>query len=71
MNDTTRGLCGKCGHETDWSIGHKFYTDNFSESVRIVHAFVCEECGTSVKEWDWPTYQRIMKSRLEDSEKEQ
>lgn len=66
MTDTIRGLCSTCGRETDWSVGHGFYTDSFSGSVRIVHTFVCEECGISVKERDWPTYQRIMKSRLED-----
>lgn len=66
MSDTTRGLCGKCGRETDWSIGHEFYTDTFSGSVRIVHMFVCEECGIRVKERGWPTFQRIMRRRLEE-----
>ena len=64
MADTICGLCGKCGRKTEWSIGHDFYDDNFSMCIRIVHTFVCEECGTSVKEHSWPTYQRIMRDRL-------
>jgi len=71
MTDTIRGLCGRCGRETDWSIGHEFYTDNFSGNVRIVHTFVCEECGIRVNEHHWPTYQRIMRSKLEDDGEEQ
>ena len=64
MEDTTQGLCGKCGRKTEWSIGHGIYTDNFSNRVHIAHMFVCKECGIRVKEQSWQTYQRIMRERL-------
>lgn len=64
MNDTIRGLCGRCGRKTEWSIGHEFYDDTFSMRIRIVHTFVCKECGVCVKEQSWSTYQRFMRRKL-------
>ena len=63
MNDTTTAPCMRCGKESDWSIGHRFDTDLYGD-VHIVHAFVCEGCGTTVKEHAWPTYQRMTKRRM-------
>jgi len=63
MTETVKGLCSHCGHETDWTVGHVFDKDLYGD-VRIVHAFVCDGCGATVKESAWPTYQLMMRQKM-------
>lgn len=56
-------LCRRCGCDTEWSMGHGFDTDLYGD-IHIVHTFVCDRCGTTVKEIMWPTYQRNAKRRI-------
>lgn len=69
MNDTTTAPCMRCGGDAEWSVGHVFDTDLYND-VHIYHAFVCDGCGTTVKQSVWPTYQRFAKRKLTEHKSE-
>ena len=63
MNNTITAPCRRCGGDAKWTVGHMFKTDLYGD-FHIYHAFVCDGCGTTVREGAWLTYQRFAKRRL-------